>query len=183
MRELDEEFFRRDAIAVAQDLIGASLLFQGIGGTIVETEAYTFDDPASHSFSGVSERNKSMFGPAGRAYVYRSYGVHWCFNVVCSVGSAVLIRALEPNLGIDVMRDRRKLFSTRLLCSGPGRLCQALGISREQDGLLLTKAPFSIKYSKTIAQVLVGQRIGISKATGELRRFGLKDSPFLSKKF
>ena len=183
MCELDETFFQRDAIAVARDLIGASLLFQGIGGTIVETEAYRPDDPASHSFTGKSERNKSMFGPAGRAYVYRSYGIHWCFNVVCSLSSAVLIRALEPKVGIDVMQARRKQSSIRLLCSGPGRLCEALGITREQDGLPLTKVPFAIKQNRTIAQVSVGKRIGISKAVHEPWRFGLKDSSFLSKKF
>ena len=183
MCELDETFFQRDAIAVARDLIGASLLFQGIGGTIVETEAYRPDDPASHSFTGMSERNKSMFGPAGRAYVYRSYGIHWCFNVVCSLSSAVLIRALEPKVGIDVMQIRRKQSSIRLLCSGPGRLCEALAITREQDGLPLTKVPFAIKQNRTAAQVCVGKRIGISKAVHEPWRFGLKDSAFLSKKF
>lgn len=180
---LEETFFRRNATAVARDLIGASLQFQGIGGTIVETEAYLLDDPASHSFNGISERNKSMFGPSGRAYVYRSYGVHWCFNVVCSLGSAVLIRALEPKDGIELMRVHRKLLPIRLLCSGPGRLCEALGISGEQDGVPLTKSPFSINHSKTAPQVLVGQRIGISKAVNEPWRFGLKDSAFLSRKF
>lgn len=183
MCELDETFFQRDAIAVARDLIGASLLFQGIGGTIVETEAYRPDDPASHSFTGMSERNKSMFGPAGRAYVYRSYGIHWCFNLVCSLSSAVLIRALEPKVGIDVMQVRRKQSSIRLLCSGPGRLCEALAITREQDGLPITKIPFLIKHEKTIADVCVGKRIGISKAVHQPWRFGLKDSAFLSKKF
>lgn len=183
MCELDETFFQRDAIAVARDIIGASLLFHGIGGTIVETEAYRPDDPASHSFTGMSERNKSMFGPAGRAYVYRSYGINWCFNVVCALSSAVLIRALEPKVGIDVMQVRRKQSSILVLCSGPGRLCEALAITREQDGLPLTKVPFSIKHNRTIAQVCVGKRIGISKAVHEPWRFGLKDSPFLSKKF
>ena len=183
MCELDETFFQRDAIVVARDLIGASLLFQGIGGTIVETEAYRPDDPASHSFTGMSERNKSMFGPAGRAYVYRSYGIHWCFNLVCSLSSAVLIRALEPKVGIDVMQVRRKQSSIRLLCSGPGRLCEALAITREQDGLPITKIPFLIKHEKTIADVCVGKRIGISKAVHQPWRFGLKDSAFLSKKF
>ena len=183
MREIDETFFQRDAIAVALDLIGASLLFQGIGGTIIETEAYMLGDPASHSFTGMSERNKTMFGPAGRAYVYRSYGIHWCFNVVCSLSSAVLIRALEPKVGIDVMQVRRKQSSIRLLCSGPGRLCEALAITHEQDGSPLNKAPFSINHKKIIPQVSVGKRIGISKAVNEPWRFGLKYSAFLSKKF
>ena len=183
MCELDETFFQRDAIVVARDLVGASLLFQGIGGTIVETEAYRPDDPASHSFTGMSERNKSMFGPAGRAYVYRSYGIHWCLNVVCSLSLAVLIRALEPKVGIDVMQVRRKQSSIRLLCSGPGRLCEALAITREQDGLPLTRVPFSINLNNAIPQIWVGKRIGISKAMHQPWRFGLKDSAFLSKKF
>ena len=183
MCEVDETFFQRDAIVVAQDIIGASLLFQGIGGTIVETEAYRPDDPASHSFTGMSERNKSMFGPAGRAYVYRSYGIHWCFNVVCSLSSAVLIRALEPKAGIDVMQVRRRQSSVRLLCSGPGRLCEALAITRAQDGLPLTQAPFSIDRNRIIPQVWVGKRIGISKAVHQPWRFGLKDSAYLSKRF
>ena len=183
MWDLDETFFLRDAIAVARDLIGATLLFQSIGGIIVETEAYNADDPASHSFSGISERNKSMFGPAGRAYVYRSYGIHWCLNVVCSLNSAVLIRALEPNAGIDVMQVRRKQSSIRLLCSGPGRLCQALAITREHDGLPLTKVPFTIRSNKALPEIGVGRRIGISKAMDQPWRFGLKGSSFLSKKF
>lgn len=183
MCELDETFFQRDAVVVARDLIGASLLFQGIGGLIVETEAYRPDDPASHSFTGMSERNKSMFGPAGRAYVYLSYGIHWCLNVVCSLSSAVLIRALEPKVGIDLMQVRRKRSSIRLLCAGPGRLCQALAITREQDGLPLTKVPFLISHNRAISEIWVGKRIGISKAMHQPWRFGLNGSAFLSKKF
>lgn len=183
MYQLDETFFQRDATEVAYGLIGASLKFQGIGGTIVETEAYMRDDQASHSFTGISERNKSMFGSAGRAYVYRSYGVHWCFNVVCSLHSAVLIRALEPTDGLEVMRIRRNLSSILLLCSGPGRLCQALAITREQDGQSLMKAPFSIKQNRATAKVVSGRRIGITKAVEAPWRFGFEYSAFLSKKF
>ena len=183
MSELDETFFRRDVVAVARDLIGTTLQFKGIGGTIVETEAYALSDPASHSFSGISDRNKTMFGPAGRAYVYRSYGAHWCFNVVCLLGSAVLIRALEPTADVEVMQVRRNFTSIRLLCSGPGRLCQALAITREQDGLPITQAPFSLTRNEAIIQITVGERIGISKGVKEPWRFGMKDSAYLSKKF
>lgn len=183
MSELDETFFGRDAIAVARDLIGTSLQFRDSGGTIVETEAYMLDDPASHSFTGISERNKTMFGPAGRAYVYRSYGIHWCLNVVCALGSAVLIRALEPTVGIEVMRLRRQLSPLKLLCSGPGRLCQALAITRDQDGLVITNDPFSISQDETVTEIWAGQRIGITKGIHQPWRFGLKNSAYLSKKF
>ena len=183
MSKLTNSFFCQDAITVARGLIGKSLQLANAGGTIVETEAYTIDDPASHSFKGISERNRSMFGPAGTAYIYRSYGIHWCLNMVCFSGSAVLIRALEPATGIDAMRKRRGLSSIKLLCAGPGRLCQALDITREYDGVMLTEYPFSITDEKLSNQILVGKRIGLSKAVYQPWRFGLKGSKFLSKKF
>ena len=183
MPKLTETCFCRDAITVARELIEKSLQLAGARGTIVETEAYTTDDPASHSFKGISERNKSMFGAAGTAYIYRSYGLHWCLNIVCFPGSAVLIRALEPTIGIDVMRERRGLSGIKILCAGPGRLCQAHDITREHDGVMLTKHPFSITDDKLSIQILVGKRIGISKAVDQPWRFGLKASEFLSRKF
>ena len=183
MEMTDYSFFERPALDVAQDLIGTTLLFNGVGGIIVETEAYLLDDPASHSFKGPSKRNRSMFGTAGRAYIYRSYGIHWCLNTVCLPGSAVLIRALEPVAGIPLMQARRGCEADRLLCSGPGRLCQALAIEGTHDGLTLTEKPFEVRARQNSFTVKAGKRIGISKAMEEPWRFGLSGSDFLSKKF
>jgi DNA-3-methyladenine glycosylase len=183
MNITDHGFFERTALEVAPDLIGNTLLFNGVGGIIVETEAYSSEDAASHSFKGLTKRNSSMFGPAGRAYVYRSYGIHWCLNAVCLPGSAVLIRALEPTAGITLMRARRGLEANRLLCSGPGRLCQALAIHGIHNGLSLTQPPFRAVARQNFFTVQVGKRIGISKAVEEPWRFGLGGSDFLSKKF
>src|ERR1700758_524761 len=144
---LDKTFFDRSVHAVAPDLIGATLLFNGVGGIVVEVEAYHHTDPAAHSFHGPTERNAVMFGPPGFTYVYRSYGIHWCLNFVCEPkgsASAVLIRALEPTTGIAAMRRRRGMADERLLCSGPGRLCEALGITDAQNGLALDRPPFVI---------------------------------------
>jgi DNA-3-methyladenine glycosylase len=176
---LPHGFFDRAVDVVAHDLIGAALAVDGIGGTIVETEAYDATDPASHSFNGPTPRNAAMFGPAGHAYVYRSYGIHWCLNFTCGNGSAVLIRAIEPLFGIDTMIVRRGLSNPRLLCAGPGRLCQALAIDRSFDGLPLDRAPFLLT-SGGEKTVLTGPRIGITRGVETLRRFGRADSPYLS---
>ncbi|QRM55822.1 DNA-3-methyladenine glycosylase [Sinorhizobium sp. BG8] len=180
---LDAAFFERSALEVAADLVGVGLEVAGVGGVIVETEAYLPDDPASHSFGGQSLRNRSMFGPPGVAYVYRSYGIHWCLNFVCLPASAVLIRALAPQSGIDTMRRRRGGVADRLLCSGPGRLCQALAIDGTSDGLPLTTAPFRLTSHGEQIPLLVGPRIGITKAADLPWRFGLQGSLFLSRRF
>src|SRR4249919_519053 len=175
MSILGRRFFARSVHAVAPDLIGATLLLNGVGGTIVEVEAYHHTDPAAHSFRGRTARNAVMFGAAGYAYVYRSYGIHWCLNFVCEPkgsASAVLIRALAPAEGLAAMRRRRGLADERLLCSGPGRLCGALGITGKHDGLALDQAPFELYARTQAAEVAVGPRIGITKAVDHPWRYG-----------
>lgn len=178
-----KSFFDRDSATVAAELLGATLLVDGVGGLIVETEAYDPTDPASHSFSGPTPRNMAMFGPPARAYVYRSYGIHWCLNFVCNHASAVLIRAIEPTTGLDVMRHRRGLEDIRRLCSGPGKLCAALGVTRDLDGHALDAPPFSLSPTDARAEMHVGPRIGITKAVDIPWRFGVRNSRFLSKTF
>jgi DNA-3-methyladenine glycosylase len=184
---LHRSFFTRDVLAVARDLIGATLLVRGVGGVIVEAEAYDHTDPASHCYNGRrTASNASMFGPAGHAYVYRSYGVHWCLNFVCgseSTGSAVLIRALQPVSGLAAMRRRRGDFKDTQLCAGPGRLTEALGITRALDGKPLDAPPFSLHAAEHSVALSIGPRIGITRAMELPWRFGLKDSPFLSRRF
>ncbi|CAL8981240.1 Putative 3-methyladenine DNA glycosylase [Rhodoplanes serenus] len=183
---LDRGFFDRSVHAVAPDLIGATLLVDGVGGVIVEVEAYHHTDPASHSHGGRTERNAVMFGPPGHAYVYRSYGIHWCVNAVCEPAgeaSAVLIRALAPTHGLDRMRARRGLDDARLLCAGPGRLCQALGITKTLDGAPLDAPPFVLLARESTPAIVAGPRIGITKAADKPWRYGLAGSRFLSRPF
>jgi DNA-3-methyladenine glycosylase len=151
---------------------------------IVETEAYEPDDPASHSFGGKSRRNETMFGAPGRLYVYRSYGIHWCANVVCreeGVGAAVLLRALEPTAGLDAMRARRGVDDSRLLAAGPGRLTQALGISAANDGLDVSSSPFALAPPSSPVQVVESPRVGITRAADRLWRYSLAGSTFVSR--
>lgn len=176
--------FSGPPLEVARSLIGATLLVNGVGGRIVETEAYDAEDPASHSFRGPSRRNATMFGPSGHAY--RAYGLHWCLNVVCREvghGAGVLIRALEPTQGIEVMQERRGAKALRLLCAGPGRVGQALGIDRSFDGRPLDRPPFEVVPAVDGLAVLVDVRVGITKAADRPWRFGLGDSRFVSRKF
>ena len=174
----------RDVRSVASALIGWALLVDGVGGVIVETEAYAPDDPASHSYRGSTTRNATMFGPPGRLYVYRSYGVHWCANVVCAeegVGAAVLLRAVEPTHGIERMRTRRGRDHPELLCSGPGRLTQALGLSGDHDGLLLDGPPFQLIPPAGSVEVIAGPRVGLTHGVDRLWRYSLKGSRYVSR--
>jgi DNA-3-methyladenine glycosylase len=185
-KRLTKAFFRRSVHEVAPDLIGAMLLFKGVGGRIVEVEAYHHTDPAAHSFRGPTAHNAVMFGPPGYTYVYRSYGIHWCLNFVCEPAgsaSAVLIRALEPTEGLPLMRRRRRLSEERLLCAGPGRVGQALGITVTHNGMPLDEAPFALFARTGQVDIIAGPRIGITKAAEKPWRYGLKGSSFLSKPF
>ena len=185
-KRLTKSFFNRSVHEVAPDLIGATLLVNGVGGRLVELEAYDQMDPAAHSFGGPTARNAVMFGPPGFAYVYRSYGIHWCLNFVCEPkgsAGAVLIRAIEPTAGLAAMRRRRGLSDPRLLCSGPGRLCEALGITGAQYGMALDTPPFQLFARQGEVDIVAGPRIGITKAADRPWRYGEKDSRFLSKPF
>src|SRR5260221_13930710 len=184
-KPLKRSFFARSVLEVAPDLIGATLLVDGVGGIIVEVEAYHHTEPAAHSFNGPTPRNMVMFGPPGFSYVYRSYGIHWCVNFVCEKAgsaSAVLIRALEPTHGIPAMRRRRGLHDERSLCSGPGKLCEALGITIKHGELPLDRPPFTLHARIGKVDIVTGLRIGITKAVDLPWRYGLKDSKFVSKR-
>jgi DNA-3-methyladenine glycosylase len=185
-KRLRRDVFARSVHEVAPEMIGATLMVGDVGGIIVEVEAYHHTDPAAHSYRGQTDRNAVMFGPSGYLYVYRSYGIHWCANIVCEPdgsASAILIRAIEPTHGLATMQRRRGLGDPRLLCSGPGRLCQALGITREHNGLALDRPPFAIFGRTETPEIAVGPRIGITKAIDTPWRYGLKGSRFLSKPF
>jgi DNA-3-methyladenine glycosylase len=185
-KRLRRSFFDRSVHEVAPDLIGATLLFNGVGGVIVEVEAYHHTDPAAHSYNGPTPRNLVMFGPPGFTYVYRSYGIHWCVNFVCEKegsASAVLIRALAPTHDLAAMRRRRGLQEERMLCSGPGKLCEALGITVAHSGMALDRAPYALHARVGTADVVSGVRIGITKAANLPWRYGLKGSRYLSKRF
>jgi DNA-3-methyladenine glycosylase len=183
---LHRDFFARSVHKVAPDLIGATMLFNGVGGIIVEVEAYHHTDPAAHSYVGRTERNAVMFGPPGYLYVYRSYGIHWCMNFVCEEdgsASAVLIRAIEPTQGLAKMKKRRGVDEIRQLCSGPGKVCQALGVTRAHNALALDEKPFQLFAREAAVKIVRGPRIGITKAVDKPWRYGLKGSKFLSKPF
>lgn len=178
--------FHAPAELVARQLIGVTVLVNGVGGRIVETEAYDREDPASHAYSGPTPRNFAMFGPPAHAYVYRSYGIHWCLNFVCMEeghGAGVLIRAIEPLAGLDIMRERRDAEDVRLLCSGPGKLCQALNVTHDFNGTSLAAPPFELQAAPPGLEVITGPRIGISKAMDVPWRFGLAGSRFVSRPF
>lgn len=176
-------FFSREVTLVARDLLGAEFYVDGVGGIIAETEAYHPTEPASHAHRGQTERNSSMFLGPGHVYVYRSYGIHWCLNFVCADASAILIRAIEPMAGIEKMAERRGLANQRALCSGPGKLAEALGVTKAHDGLTVDAPPFRFRPADSPRPVVIGPRIGITKAADLPWRFGIAGSAFLSKAF
>ena len=181
---IGRQFFDRDVHEVAVELIGATFLVDGVGGKIVEVEAYHHEDPAAHGYRGRTKRNAAMFGPPGHAYVYRSYGIHWCVNFVCrpeGVADAVLIRALEPTHGLGEMKRRRGVEKERLLCAGPGRLCQALAITGAHDGLPVDRPPFLLEPRTEEPELVRGPRIGITRAADLPWRYGLAGSRYLSR--
>jgi DNA-3-methyladenine glycosylase len=183
---ISPRFFARSVHKVAPELIGATVLFKGVGGVIVEVEAYHHTEPAAHSFGGITARNAVMYGPPGHAYVYRSYGIHWCLNFVCEPegsAGAVLIRALQPTEGLAAMRRRRGLKEERLLCAGPGRLCEALAVTGAHNGLDLLRPPFELHPRTDTPEIAVGPRIGITKAADLPWRYGLAGSRYWSKPF
>ncbi len=184
---LGPDFFDRPPRPVAQDLIGCELLFEGVGGTIVETEAYEADDPACHAFIGRTARTDVLFGPPGRVYVYLCYGIHRMLNVVTEAdgtAAAVLIRALEPQVGIETMRLRRGDRPLRDLCSGPGKICEALGIGLDLTRASFTDPPFAVlgrPEGEPAPEIVAGPRIGITKGAELPWRYCAAGSAFLSK--
>jgi DNA-3-methyladenine glycosylase len=183
---LEADFFERSVHDVARELIGCRLLFAGVGGVIVETEAYEREDPASHSFVGLTERTKVMFGPPGRAYVYLSYGIHSLLNFVCEAegeAAAVLLRALEPTTGLAEIRARRPAARTDFdLCSGPGKLTEALGVTLAENAARLDRDPFLLlPPAGELPEVVTGPRVGITKAVERPWRFAAADSPYVSR--
>lgn len=180
-RRISRNFFKADAVQIASVLLGWSFRVGSVGGIIVETEAYTHADPASHSFCGATPHNAAMFGRPGQSYVYRSYGIHWCMNIVCADASAVLIRALEPKFGVFEMQRRRGKVELTALCSGPGKLAQALHITGDLNGLPIDESPFSLVPGAEKSSVVSTPRIGISKAKELPWRFILTHSRFLSR--
>jgi DNA-3-methyladenine glycosylase len=181
---IERAFFGRSVHEIAPDLIGVTLLVDGVGGPIVEVEAYHPTEPASHAYRGPTPRNAAMFGPPGHAYVYRSYGIHWCLNFVCEeegVAAAVLIRALEPTVGIERMEERRRTIEPRLLAAGPGRLCEALGVTGAHNGLPLDVPPFELRPRTFEPEIATAPRIGITRAAELPWRYVLAGSRFLSR--
>ena len=184
---MKRSFFQRSVHEVAPELIGVELAVDGVGGVIVEVEAYDHEDPAGHGYQNRrTARNAAMFLPGGHAYVYRSYGIHWCLNLVCreeGTAEAALVRALAPTEGLAEMRARRGVEDARLLCSGPGRLCQALAVTRAHDGLPLDGPPFELLAPEAPVQIVSGRRIGITRAADRPWRYGLAGSRYLSRPF
>lgn len=182
------QFYERPVVEVARDLIGCVVAHDGCSGVIVEAEAYHDSEPACHAFVGLTPRTSTLFGPAGRAYVYRSYGIHALLNAVCEpegVGAAVLIRALEPVEGIEAMRCRRGVEELERLCSGPGKLTQALGIGLRHNGVDLARGPVVISARPPAwedVDVAVDRRIGITKAVELPWRFSAAGSRFVSRR-
>lgn len=178
---MDTGFFIRDAVGGAAHLIGMRLLVNGVGGIIAETETYRQDDETSHSHRGRIVANAAMFGTPASAYVYRSYGLHWCLNFVCEPGSALLIRALEPTHGLTVIAERRKGLIVRKLSAGPGNLCKALGVHGGMNGLSALLPPFALELPAQVCVPRSGVRIGVSKAADRPWRFAMEGSAYLSK--
>jgi DNA-3-methyladenine glycosylase len=183
---LGADFFDRSVHLVARELIGCRLFYEGVGGTIVETESYERDDPACHAYVGLTARTEVLFGPPGRAYVYLSYGIHSLFNVVAEPegdAAAVLVRALEPAVGLDAMRARRGGRPDRELCSGPGKLTEALGIGLGDNGAEVACDPFALLAPEPDweAEVLTGPRVGIAKAVDRPWRFAAAGNPYVSR--